>query len=380
MKKRNYLSLDSSILYRCSQKYFDKQFEKMGLGYAQINFLTMIYENEGISMVDLANNGSFDKGTITKSLSKLQENDFVRIESDETDKRRKLLYTTEKTQSIIPKIYLLKQSWWDYLSMDLNDEEFDEYIRLTSIIQNRAREYNNFDNDTNMPKFFGMQKLSLVDYPGKMATTLFTGGCNLRCPFCHNRDLVFINENQNEIKTSYVFEYLNKRMNIIDGVCISGGEPLIHENIAEFINIVKQMGYKVKIDTNGLYPSRLKKLIDMNLVDYVAVDIKNTLDKYNMTTGTDDVDTDNILKTIEILKNSYIDYEFRTTVVKEFHSEEDILKIAKMIAGAKKYYLQMYVDKETVISPGFHHYSKNEMEHLKDIASQYVKTELRGVE
>ena len=193
MKKRNYLSLDSSILYRCSQKYFDKQFEKMGLGYAQINFLTTIYENEGISMVDLANNGSFDKGTITKSLSKLQENDFVRIESDETDKRRKLLYTTEKTQSIIPKIYLLKQSWWDYLSMDLNDEEFDEYIRLTSIIQNRAREYNNFDNDTNMPKFFGMQKLSLVDYPGKMATTLFTGGCNLRCPFCHNRDLVFIN-------------------------------------------------------------------------------------------------------------------------------------------------------------------------------------------
>ena len=174
----------------------------------------------------------------------------------------------------------------------------------------------------------GFQKLTLVDYPGYTACLIFTQGCNFRCPFCHNSDLVIGGNNANIIDEQVIFDYLDKRKGLIDGVCISGGEPLLQKDLELFIRKIKEKGYKVKLDTNGSKPKLLKNLIDNNLLDYVAMDVKNTSNKYALTTGVK-TNIEDIKESIDILKNSKIDYEFRTTIVKELHTIEDIKEILK---------------------------------------------------
>ena len=183
----------------------------------------------------------------------------------------------------------------------------------------------------------GLQKLTLLDYPEKTACTLFTAGCNFRCPFCHNAALVTHIDNSNFFTEEYVLDYLKKRKGVLDGVCITGGEPLLHKDLPEFIKKVKALGYLIKLDTNGSYPERLQSLIDDGLIDYVAMDIKNTHEKYLATADCSDDELQNVIKSVEILKQNKIDYEFRTTVVKEYHDAEDIKKIAaNMLAVLKK--------------------------------------------
>lgn len=381
MNDKNYLSIDSSILYRCSQKYFDKALDEYGLGYAHVLFLTLIYENEGISMNTLANLGSFDKGTITKSIAKLQDNDYVRIETSLDDKRRKLLYTTNKCNEIMPIIYKYKNNWSDYLCQDLSLEEFNSFINSFQKILVRCNDFNSIDDKNNDFKVFGLQKLTLLDYPGNMASTLFTGGCNFKCPFCHNKNLVFLDENINEISKDDIFEFLNKRSNVLDGVCISGGEPLINEGLIAFIKEIKNLGLKVKLDTNGYCFDKLKYIIDYKLVDYIAMDIKNTYSKYPLTTGIDDLDTDNIKNSIKILMNSNIEYEFRTTIVKEFHDEKDMYEIGEMLKGAKRYYLQNFNPSNNCISNDLHSHSKETLLHYLEIILEYIPNAIiRGLE
>ena len=185
----------------------------------------------------------------------------------------------------------------------------------------------------------GFQKLTLLDFPETMACILFTKGCNLRCPFCHNGPLVLNNEKKGLITEEEIFEYLKKRKKILDGVVISGGEPLLQKDIKRFIVDIKKLGYKIKLDTNGTSPELLKELIDESLIDYVAMDIKNIFEKYPKITGCKNVNVDNIMKSIEILKEEIIDYEFRTTVVKEFHNINDIKTILNYI-GDSKYFIQ----------------------------------------
>ena len=164
----------------------------------------------------------------------------------------------------------------------------------------------------------GMQKLTLLDYPGNVACLIFTQGCNFRCPFCHNSGLLDMNNNCEKIDEKEVFKYLEKRRGLLDGVCISGGEPLLQKDIEDFIRKVKDLGYKVKLDTNGSSPKKLKQLIEDGLIDYVAMDIKNDFLNYDKTAGMC-TNIDNIKKSIEIIENSNIEYEFRTTIVKQFH-------------------------------------------------------------
>lgn len=193
-------------------------------------------------------------------------------------------------------------------------------------------------------RIYGLQKLSLVDYPGKTAAVLFTGGCNFRCPFCHNFELVM---NPGEpMDDGEVFDYLKKRKGLLDAVVITGGEPLLHSDIAETVREVKALGYPVKIDTNGTFPGRLAELLSEG-VDYVAMDIKNCREKYYLTAGCD-VDLDAVEKSIMLLKSGNTDFEFRTTVVSQLHNEEDFIKIGKWIQGNEKYYLQRFKDSENV--------------------------------
>ena len=194
-------------------------------------------------------------------------------------------------------------------------------------------------------RIYGLQKLSLVDYPGKTAAVLFTGGCNFRCPFCHNFELVM---NPGEpLDEDEVFEYLKKRKGLLDGVVITGGEPLLHADIAETVKEVKALGYPVKIDTNGTFPGRLAELITEGNIDYVAMDIKNCKEKYFITAGTE-VDLDAVEKSIMLLKNGGVDFEFRTTVVSQLHEKEDFVRIGQWIKGDEKYYLQRFKDSENV--------------------------------
>ncbi len=229
-------------------------------------------------------------------------------------------------------------------------------------------------------QFSGFQKLTLLDYPQKTACTLFTAGCNFRCPFCHNAALVTHIDNSNFFTEEYVLDYLKKRKGILDGVCITGGEPLMHTELPEFIKKVKNLGYLVKLDTNGSYPDRLKALIDSGIIDYVAMDIKNTQEKYLITADCSEQDLRNVEKSIEILKQNKIDYEFRTTVVKEYHEIEDIKKIAEWIKGADKYFLQNFIDSGDIIKNNLSAHTPETLDLMRSYAQDVIpKVEKRGI-
>lgn len=212
-------------------------------------------------------------------------------------------------------------------------------------------------------KISGFDKLTLLNYPDKVACTIFTSGCNLRCPFCHNSGLV--TNNYNEISFDSIYEYLKKRIGILDGVCITGGEPLIHADIKDYIKKIKDLGYLVKIDTNGCNPKLLKELIDLKLVDYIAMDIKNIYSKYDITSGVK-VNIDNIKKSISIIENSGIDYEFRTTIVKEFHSIQDIKEILSYISSNSNYYIQNFKNSNDVFNRNLSSFSEKELVEIKN--------------
>jgi len=227
----------------------------------------------------------------------------------------------------------------------------------------------------------GLQKLALVDYPGKLAATVFTGGCNLRCPFCHNARLVTRLEESETLEASDLLDFLRSRRGLLDGVVISGGEPLLQNGVDSLAAQIKELGFAVKLDTNGCYPDQLRNLLDHGLVDYVAMDIKNCLPKYPMTVGIRDFDTTPVQESVELLRAGRVDYEFRTTVVREFHTAADIGAIGAWLEGSPRYFLQSFVDSGGLISEGLHGVSAEEMRALANVARPFFDAvELRGVD
>ena len=224
----------------------------------------------------------------------------------------------------------------------------------------------------------GIQKTTLLDFPEKLACTIFTGGCNFRCPFCHNASLVLKAGEVEEISEEEFFSYLTKRKGVLDGVCITGGEPLLNPNLSDFIKKIRSLGLLVKLDTNGSFPDKLEALLDEGLLDYVAMDIKNSKSKYALTAGLKDY-PEEIEKSIDIIIKKAPDYEFRTTVVRELHDIQDIVEIASRIKNAKKYFLQSYVDSGDIIETGLSPYSAQEMlELLEKVQSVLPISALRG--
>lgn len=227
----------------------------------------------------------------------------------------------------------------------------------------------------------GLQKMTLLDFPNHVACTVFLQGCNFKCPFCQNKDLVINEQNIEAINIEKFFEFLKKRKGFIDGVCVTGGEPLIHKDLENFLRRIKELGLQVKLDTNGYLPNRLKDLVNKGLVDYVAMDIKNSLEKYPLTTGLDSINVNMIKESVEFLINGKIDYEFRTTVVKEFHEKADFIGISQLICGCKRYFLQGFEDSPSCIKQGLHAHTKEELEEFVNILKQQnIKAEIRGVE
>ena len=223
----------------------------------------------------------------------------------------------------------------------------------------------------------GLQKLTLLDYPSKVACTVFTYGCNFRCPFCHNASLV-TEKPDSLFSEQEIFDFLKKRVGILDGVCITGGEPLLCDGIEEFIGKIKSLGFSVKLDTNGSFPEKLINIVERGIVDYVAMDVKNSPEKYSLTAGTE-VDVKKIDESIGFLKSGKTDYEFRTTVVKGYHDEKSVEDTAKWVAGAKRYFLQNFVDSGNLIGNA-EGVGEDKMRIFLSIAQKYVPSaQIRGL-
>jgi pyruvate formate lyase activating enzyme len=225
----------------------------------------------------------------------------------------------------------------------------------------------------------GLQKLTLLDYPGSVACTIFAHGCNLRCPFCHNAGLV-VRKPENIISNEELSDFLNKRKGILDGICLTGGEPLAQKDSIEFLRFLRSFGYKIKLDTNGFYPERLKEAIDEKLIDYIAMDIKSSQRNYGLAVGIENIDISPALESVKLIMNSGLDYEFRTTAVKGIHTIEDFEEIGKWIAGATQYFVQQYIDSGDLIGDRYEPFDKEETEKLLAAVRKSVpNSKIRGI-
>ena len=230
-------------------------------------------------------------------------------------------------------------------------------------------------------EFHGMNKLTLLDFPKHLACTVFTGRCNLRCPFCHNADLVLCPESQPQIPEDTVISFLERRKDSLEGICITGGEPTLQSDLLPFLRRCKELGYLTKLDTNGTRPDVIKAALDANLLDYIAMDIKNCPARYAETAGLTNVRFSAFKESVELIKNSGLPYEFRTTVVKEFHTREDLLAIGEWLAGAKCYALQAFKDSGNLIKPGLSGYTREELQDFRHMLTPYFdEVLLRGID
>lgn len=230
-------------------------------------------------------------------------------------------------------------------------------------------------------KLAGLQKLTLLDFPGHVACTVFTAGCNLRCPFCHNSELVLPERKPALMDEEEFFSFLKKRTGILEGVCVTGGEPLLQKDIAAFLKRIKELGFAVKLDTNGCFPAVLRSLVEDELVDFVAMDIKNSPECYGKTAGIPDFDLTAVRESVAYLMSGAVDYEFRTTVAAQFHDEQSFEDIAHWIAGAKRYALQEFKDSGDILAGGLSPCTQEQMEAFLAILKPLVPGAfLRGTE
>lgn len=229
-------------------------------------------------------------------------------------------------------------------------------------------------------KIHGFNKTTLLDYPGHVAATVFTGGCNFRCPFCHNGELVLKPETQPLIPEEEVLAHLKKRQGILEGVCITGGEPTLQPDLADFMKKLKALGYLVKLDTNGYHPEVLRQLLAEGLPDYVAMDIKASPENYGAAAGCPGLDISRIEESIDLIKNCGILYEFRTTVVQGLHTVSEFADIGRLLEGSRAYYLQAFRENENVIQAGFSAFPQETMIKIREIMEKYInEVQLRGV-
>lgn len=227
----------------------------------------------------------------------------------------------------------------------------------------------------------GYQKTTLLDYPGHVAATIFTGGCNFRCPFCHNSDLLAKPDRSLLISEEEIFSFLKKRKNVLSGICITGGEPTLQPDLGDFILKVRNLGYKIKLDTNGYRPEAIASFLEQNLLDYIAMDIKSGFSNYEVVSGLSNLDMNKIRESIALIENSNIAYEFRTTVVQELHKEQDFQEISEMLSPKSSYYIQSFKDSGNILTTGLSSCDTETLNHYLSIIKKKIpNASLRGIE
>ena len=336
-----------------------------------------IYENEGISLQQIVQVGGYDKGTVTKNVQKLNALGYISIQTSVKDKRAKELYTTALTKKHISEIYGIRRDWWHHITQDLDANEIEVFSKFYQTLSTHARSYADLEQ-TNL-QFYKLKKLSLSDYEGHLSCSLYTGGCNLKCPYCHSRDLVYLKENRYPIVTEKINEYLESHRKDLDGIYISGGEPLMHEGVVSFLKYAKTLNYKIKLHTNGMYYDRLHKIIHEKLVDSISLDIKNAPSAYAKTCGVEDIDINEIEKSLRLLKTSHIPFDLCVTLVNEFHNEKNIEELGQWIQGVHMVVLQPFQNNETTIDHSLHSPDEKQILKYKTILEKYVDTvKIRG--
>lgn len=343
MHDNNDLLMDISILYRNTQKYFDRALEPFKLTYGQLPVLLFIYEHEGTTMQNIVENGQYDKGTVTKNVQKLENLGYIKIEPSKQDKRQKLLYPTKKSASVIAKIYQIRQDWWMNTIEGIDTAEiliFEEiYQKLSMNITKSA------DLDLSEVRFYSLQTMTLNTYPGKLCAVLSVGGCNLKCPNCTQKALVYLKENRSFLPQNKITHFLEERKDFLQAISFHGGEITLHPELLPFFHYAKSFGYLIQIETNGTNPGMLEEWIAQEAVDRIILHIKTSKGNYAKAVGIDGFDLESIQKSLELLKKNRVDYQIQTDLLDGI-DERSLIETAKWIKGSKLWVWQVGTQEE----------------------------------
>ncbi|MBW9212950.1 MULTISPECIES: anaerobic ribonucleoside-triphosphate reductase activating protein [Terrabacteria group] len=364
----NYL-LALSLLYRNTKKYFDHSLSQYNLGWGQVLPLLMVNEHAGITMQELTQRSVVDKGTTSKVVQNLLDNGYLKVKIDEQDRRVKHLYTTSKASDIISSIYHYRQEYGQSLAKDVDFSHFLE--ELTIVMKNSEANDKEEDKDFQSLRIGKYKNLDLGNYPDKVSATIYLSGCNLKCPFCNQKDLVFLPQEANLLDVTEVLEDLKSRTIFLEAVCISGGEPCQQEALIPFLVEIKKLGLSVKLETNGTFPYVLESLIQRKLVDYIQLDWKNASRKIPETVGllARDVPIRRMKESLKLVQCSGIPYEIHTTLVKAFHGKKDVKQMYKELEGDKHWKLYPFRQSNQVIQKDLVEWSEEEWEKISHVES-----------
>lgn len=371
MNNHEDLLMDISILYRSTQKYYDRKLEPFHLTYAQLPILLFIFEQEGITMQNIVEKGSYDKGTVTKNIKKLEALDYVEVRPSASDKRVKHLYTTYKAKRIIAQIYKIRIDWWNHIIQNIDDDTMRSFEAVYGSMCERANEYAKLEPEG--LRFYGWKKLSLHGFGARPCSVLEIGGCNLRCPGCQKKHLVFLKEGQKVIHSEEVKTYLTHHKTHLHAVAIEGGEVGLHPELESFLQFLKAEKYAVKIKTNGMYPEPVARWAENGLLDEVEIDLKSAWSGYSEATGIHDIDTSEIKKTLDALRQANVFHRFATTLIREFHNEDVLKEMASIVGGNGHWVWRNYEPGANAIEEGLHGFSKAEIDALEQMVGPLVK-------
>lgn len=378
MEDNHNFLLNISVLYRNIQKYFDHVLAPYEIGAGQVIILMVINENTGITMQEVSQLCEIDKGTCTKSVNRLIDQGYVQMRVDEKDRRIRRLYTTDRAADIVRKLYDFRNQYRHFLS---RNADFDMFEKELDVICDNARNSLEEEREETHIRIGNFEKLDLNDNSNGLCARVEMSGCSWKCPYCNRRNLVYIPENTGYVSPEEVIAYLKKRKGMLDEVTISGGEPLMQTGLRNFLKMIKKEGYRVRLETCGNRSELLKEYCEDGLIDFVSMDIKNCPDKYAETAGMDKdtFSVHNVEESVAYLKQGNVPYELVTTVLRNYHSLDDLLALATWIGPVDNYYLQQFRPSDTVIRQGLEAYTLEEvMEMKKEIQKIIPNVRLRG--
>lgn len=378
MEDNHNFLLNISVLYRNIQKYFDHVLAPYEIGAGQVIILMVINENTGITMQEVSQLCEIDKGTCTKSVNRLIEQGYVQMRVDEKDRRIRRLYTTDRAADIVRKLYDYRNQYRHFLS---HNADFDMFEKELDIICDNARNGLEEESEETHIRIGNFKKLDLSANANGLCAKIEMSGCSWKCPYCNRRNLVYIPENTGYVSPEEVIAYLKKRKGMLDEVTISGGEPLMQTGLRNLLKNIKNEGYRVRLETSGNRSELLKEYCEAGLIDFVSMDIKNCLNKYAETVGMDKdtFSVHNVEESVIYLKQGSIPYELVTTVLRNFHTLDDLLSLAEWIGPVDNYYLQQFRPSDTVIRQGLEAYTMEEMLAMKKKIQKFIpNVRLRG--